>query len=261
MAPYSAGSHRFTMLIRTVHHQAGTGGTLICKCLATQPDVCLISEINPGTKTRVRYAPLDPVSQFIAQYPALSGELRWRYFREQIEMLIQTCEAHKKHLIIRDHSHSDYLRTTPTEGSTLLSQLSGYEIRSIVTIRDPVDSYLSTLTRKNWLEAIDNDFELYCGRLLKFVQELPGRPVFRYEDFCLAPLRKVSEMCSSLEIEFRERFMNRFYRIRLTGDNGRISDSIKPRPRRQVDDDLVKAASESGSYAAFCERFGYSRIS
>ena len=34
-------------LLRTIHHLACTGGTVISKCLAAMPDVALISEVNP----------------------------------------------------------------------------------------------------------------------------------------------------------------------------------------------------------------------
>jgi len=34
------------MIIRTIHHQAATGGTLISKFIATLSDVYLLSEIN-----------------------------------------------------------------------------------------------------------------------------------------------------------------------------------------------------------------------
>ncbi len=248
------------MLVRTIHHQAATGGTLISKCLAAQPDVCLISEINPLGGGTVRFAPMNLVSQFVKQYSDLAdAQLRADFFTSQVDLLLRTCEASDRSLIIRDHSHPDYMRARPRHGSALLSHLGDYDVKSVVTIRDPVDSYLSCV-RRSWLKAIDSDFARYCDRILKFINDFEGHSVFRYEDFCVDPTRVMRDMCSSLELDFGEDFLEKFSSIELTGDSGRTSPTISLPPRRELADGLIEAAAQSPNYQILCDRFGYDSI-
>ena len=247
------------LLIRTIHHLAATGGTVICKCVAAQPNVCLLSEINPRGHARIAFAPTDPVSQFLARYPEVSDELRTDYFRVQIELLQKTCSVHKRHLVLRDHSHTDYMGKQVRRPAALLSHLNGYEVVSVVTIRDPVDSYLSSV-RKHWLGAIGNDFDVYCQRIERFVGDLNGNPVFRYEDFCNRPADTVKQLCAELNISFDAEFITQFHRIRLTGDSGRTGKVIEPRARRDIPEELKLMAAGSSSYHTFCDRFGYTRV-
>ena len=47
--------------LRTIHHFACTGGTVISKCLAALPQVMLISEINPINRHSSKFNPSHPV--------------------------------------------------------------------------------------------------------------------------------------------------------------------------------------------------------
>jgi len=248
------------LVIRTIHHQAATGGTLISKCLAAQPRVCLISEVNPLGGGQIRFAPLNLVSQFVAQYKDLvDADLRADFFKSQVDLLVRTCEGNDRELVLRDHSHPDYMRPRPRHGSTLRNHLKDYEVKSVVTIRDPIDSYLSCIKR-SWLDAIDQDFSRYCDRILKFVNDFDDVDVYRYEDFCVDPSATMKAMCSSLDLEYGQEFLQNFSTIKLTGDSGRTSPTISPPVRRELVEGLAEAAQASPNYQIICERFGYTPV-
>ena len=46
--------------LRSIHHLACTGGTLISKCIASMPDVALISEVNPMNRFGQDFCPSNP---------------------------------------------------------------------------------------------------------------------------------------------------------------------------------------------------------
>ncbi len=248
------------MIIRTIHHQAATGGTVISKCLAAQPGVCLVSEVNPNGASKVEFSPLNPLSQFIEQYPVIGRPLKDNFFRYQIEVLTNLCDEHDRQLVLRDHSHSDYMIAKPRHGSSLLAHLKEHfphcELRSVITVRDPIDSYLSSL-KKPWLDQIKKDFGRYCDRLLKFVNDHSTFEIYRYEDFCADPEATMQAMCTVFELDYDHSFLSKFSAIRLTGDSGRTSKKISQPPRRTIPEGLADAAAASPTYAMFCERFDY----
>ena len=55
--PESIISQKITL--RSIHHLACTEGTLISKCIASMPDVALISEVNPMNRF-CRFLPNNP---------------------------------------------------------------------------------------------------------------------------------------------------------------------------------------------------------
>jgi len=172
---------------------------------------------------------------------------------------VRTCEGSDRELVLRDHSHPDYMRPRPRHGSTLRNHLKDYDVKSVVTIRDPIDSYLSCIKR-SWLDAIDKDFGRYCDRLLKFVNDFDDVDVYRYEDFCVDPSKTMKAMCASLDLEYGEEFLQKFSTIKLTGDSGRTSPTISSPIRRELVDGLVEAAGESPNYQIICDRFGYTSV-
>src|SRR5690606_18702694 len=69
-AVVSADSAKVKPTLRIIHHFACSGGTLICKCLAAQPNVFLLSELHPTTRLGINmkkaaYTPRDITTQAI----------------------------------------------------------------------------------------------------------------------------------------------------------------------------------------------------
>jgi len=247
-------------MIRTIHHQAATGGTLISKCLAAMNDVRLLSEINPLGPVRLQYAPTDLVSQYLAQYEH-DLDLRLRYFSAQLNLLAGRAKQEGFTLILRDHSHPDFYSSNRNSPSLLVAlQSIGVSARSMVTVRDPIDSFLSCRLN-GWLAEIGNSFEQYCARMIRFLDAYPGLPIFTFEEFCASPDEVLQRMCAYFEISFNPGFRDIFPRIHLTGDSGRRSSVIALPERRPLLDNDAQEISASKSYRVLCERLEYAQLS
>lgn len=243
-------------MIRTIHHQACTGGTLISKCIAALPNLYLLSEINPVANGRVRFSPTELVSQFMGQYRKNSVDIKRKYFFTQLDIILDEAKKSEKSLVIRDHNHPAYMGRHLQNDDSLLSFLENYKTKSLLTIRNPADSFLSC-KKSGWLGHIDNNFELYCERYISFVQDYSHMPCVRYEDFCKKPAESLKHICDVLELEYDEDFLGKFGDITLTGDSGRKQTEIVVHPRREVDEEQLKEFTESSSYRKFCEMFDY----
>lgn len=249
--------------LRTIHHLAASGGTVMSKALAVQPDVVLLSEVSP-VPLGGRFIPFDPLQQFIRNYGNKEPELRLgrtprdfvrRIFMDRIEYVLDICTAADRRLVLRDHSHSDFLGPKPPPRSVLLECLdeAGFNRRSVLTLRDPVDAYISS-QRENWVRHADG-FDDYCRRTSLMIEEFEDDAIFLYEDFCADPVAVTERICARLALPFDGGFQERLASIQLTGDSGRRSDVIAPRPRRPVPPELKAEIEASAHYAALRARF------
>jgi len=240
--------------LRMIHHQACTGGTLISKCLAAMPNVCLLSEVEPFSPLPVEdsapfFAPTDLLLQAMKGGVAISEESISRAFSYSLGLLIQDARLAGQRVLIREHSHSNYFVGDEVASTPTMRRLGSVDHRvlSIVTVRDPIDSYLS-LCRRQWVHFMPDTFAEYCRRTLLFLQDHNGLPLYNYEDFVLAPDRVLQDMCSQLEIPYSDVFAENFGVVELTGDSGRSSATISPRPRREVSADQLDAMQSEANY-------------
>jgi hypothetical protein len=233
------------------------------KAIAAQPGTVLLSEVSP-VPLGGRFIPFDPLQQFIRNYGNKEAELRLgrtprefvrRIFMDRIEFVLDICTATDRRLVLRDHSHSDFLAPTPTPRSSLLECLDerGFRRRSVLTLRDPVDAYVSS-QRENWVRHAAG-FDDYCRRTSLMIAEFDDDAIFLYEDFCADPVAVTERICSVLALPFDPQFQDRLASIQLTGDSGRRSDVIAPRPRRPVPPDLKQEIEASPHYAQLRGRF------
>lgn len=242
----------FTIL--TIHHLSATGGTLICKCLAAMPDVILLSEIHPHI-TVPTFNPFDPIQQ-LAKYGFLSNEELEQILLARIDFIVDKCQQHHKKLIIRDHAHSDFLLAHTNYQPTLLNLIeTKYPVKPLVTFRNPIDSWLS-IVLKNWHKHVQN-FNNYCDRYLKFIATYQDFPAFFYEDFVLQPDAILAEMCHYYDIDFDPDYQAKFFDIELTGDSGRKSSEIAPRPRRDYPEYFAERVQQSLNFNQICQKLGY----
>jgi len=100
--------------VRIVHHFACTGGTLICKLLATMPNTLLLSEIDPLSQIMTRnrrspaFAPTDLIyGMRVALRPADDAAVI-EVFTAGLRALYTQVGSIGQRLVLRDHSHSHF---------------------------------------------------------------------------------------------------------------------------------------------------------
>jgi hypothetical protein len=249
--------------IRTLHHLACTGGTLISKCLACMPNTLLLSEVEPYSQIpgerQNKFFPTDLImllrNSSRGGDPGLEGEV----FMAGLATIYKDCVKRGLRLLLRDHSHSQYCFKTQNSSTPKLRELIGdssYPINSIVTLRHPLDAFLS-LEKAGWLHFEPATFEEYCARTMLFLNDHAGLPWFKYEEFVEQPEIELEIMCDALGLVYDEGFKDLFPIHRLSGDSGRATGLIAPRERRPVPASLIAEADASPSYQAICQRLKY----
>ncbi|MBL3527811.1 MAG: sulfotransferase family protein [gamma proteobacterium endosymbiont of Lamellibrachia anaximandri] len=249
--------------IRTIHHFACTGGTLLCKCLAVMPNTQLLSEVDPlsvlGTNDNgTIFAPTDMITLLRQSTCGGDKELILKMFLNNVEIIYKSALHAGKRLVFRDHSHSHYCVGGSIPDRQHLRQILKlkFPVLSVVTVRDPMDSYLSLLNN-DWVHFTPETFDEYCRRYLIFIESYNDVAIVRYEDFVNYPNKIMKDMCRILDLPYADDFADLFDVIKLSGDSGRRSGTIEPRERRPVGCELEEEASASPHYMRLREMLGY----
>ncbi len=152
-------------------------------------------------------------------------------------------------LVLRDHTHADFcVGNTVSTMPAVNSVLSGaFLITSLITLRNPIESYISLLDN-NWIHFAPRTFDEYCRRILKMFDAYEGARVVMYEEFVKAPISNMKSICDYLQLPYSDLFMEIFDSFQVTGDSGRKGDVIETRPSRQVPHQLLKEIDESERY-------------
>lgn len=248
--------------IRIIQHQSCTGGSLISKCLAAMPNISLLSEVNPlGSMSDVHvsgFAPSD-LTYLVKQgnFP-LINELSQKIFKAEIDAISGHLRQLGNYLVIREHSHSmcfvGELEQQPDAISMLLQD--DYQVLSALTVRHPVDSYLSIINNGfdlTWASTFDE----YCRRYLLFITQDIDRKIFKYEDFVDDPAKELMILCEALELPFNQDFRDIFDINVMTGDSGRSSSIIEKRERRLYKSKFRKEVGLSEQYLKLCQQLNY----
>lgn len=251
--------------LRTLHHFACTGGTLISKCISALPNSVVVSEIDPLSTMGVnksgwapRFAPTDLILGLRQAARDVDQDVLVEVFRSSILTAHETLSGQGYSLVLRDHAHSHFCTDVdPASRPSLHEILSPcLPLRSVVTVRHPLDSFLS-LTAHGWLNFEPVTLEEYSTRYLAFLDRYKGIPVVRYEDFVEAPEEVLEQLCDLLDLPFSPLAFDFLPVIKMTGDSGRSGARISARRRRDVPQELSDIRHESQNYRALCERFGY----
>jgi len=250
--------------IRTVHHFACTGGTLICKCIASMPNVHLISEVDPldpqAHANPERFAPTDLVRLARLGTASASDRLVQDAFLAGLEPIHDRAQRTGLRLVLRDHAHGRFCFGCPDDGPTLRETLQErFELRSIVTVRHPLSSFVS-LRENGWVHFDPATPDEYARRYEAFLDRHEGVPRFRYERIVADPKEEMQAICSALELPYRARFERTIGAHRLSGDSGRRGIEIAPRPPRPVPEDVVEQARDSTSMMRLCASLGYEDV-
>lgn len=252
--------------VRMIHHAACTGGTLIVKCLAAMPNVLVLNEIDPFSPLgfdpgNPNFRPSDLLALLREGDNYVDEALLEKLFLESFRVLHHETSMEGRRLVLRDHSHSHFftgeqVRARPTFRTFLAST---YRTVSVVTVRDPVDSYLS-LVESRWLHFTPATFDEYCRRYHAFLDAYADEPLVRYEDFVADPAAVARGICDELELEFATTFTDTFDSFRFSGDSGRRGAVIEARPRKVMNDAFVEEVRASEAYVSLARRLGYECI-
>lgn len=251
--------------IRTLHHLACTGGTLIAKCIAALPNVQLLSEVDPlsmmthGPKGS-KFLPTDMIG--LVRRSTRGGEdaLMAEMFRAALRVLYEDTVAKGQRLVLRDHAHSHFCTDSRVPDRPGLRALLPDDLPSlaVVTVRHPLDSYASLVTN-GWLHFSPPTLDEYARRYLAFLELHRDTPRLRYEDFVDDPPKGLGHICDALQLPMQHDFTDLFGLFEISGDSGRRSDVIGAVPsRRAAVTALTVDARDSSAFQQLCEILGYS---
>ncbi|HCE2178911.1 TPA: hypothetical protein NGT44_002469 [Vibrio parahaemolyticus] len=244
--------------IRIIQHLACSGGTLISKCISAMPNVYLLSEVHPYTDLatgagKPKYAPSDIIS--LTKYAGIPNqrELASQLFKQSVDQVYQHVDNQGGILVLRDHTHADFNTQEPIPKKSAIVELleDDYEIKSALTLRDPIDSYAS-LVKNGWVHFEPKQFDEYCRRLLLLLKQFSPEQIFKYEDFLKAPQEQMQAICNALDLPFDVTFGDVFGMFKVTGDSGRSSDVIGER-QRIAPEKLIQESHKSKFYQKFLE--------
>lgn len=249
--------------VRTVHHFACTGGTLICKCIAAMPNVQLLSEVDPLSTGQFnpgkpRFAPTDMVTLMRQSSRGVDPSLLVELFRSELRVVHAEATRLGQRLVLRDHAHSHFCSGPAIAERPNFRALvaEGLPLRSVVTVRHPLDSFAS-LTDKQWVQFTPGDIDEYSRRYLEFMRQYADLPVLRYEEFVADPDGAMQRLCRWLDLPYSPDFADLYSVFKLTGDSGRKGDVISPRASRAVARQLQEQALASSRYLRLVSELGY----
>lgn len=246
--------------LRTLHHFACTGGTLVAKCVAALPAVQLLSEVDPLSRYEPPgdFTPTDMVLLLRRSSQGASDALVAELFDAQVRVLHRDAVRRGLQLVLRDHAHSHFCHGRKVEERPALRELmpAGVPLLSLVTVRHPLDSFAS-LARAGWLHFDPPSVDHYCRRYHLFLDRHAGVPVLRYEDFVAAPQAAMQRVCQLLQLGYDPGFTQRFGRFRLSGDSGRSGEAIAQRASHPEAVALEPEAGRSEAFRRLVHRLGY----
>ncbi len=255
--------------IRTVHHFSCTGGTLFAKCIASMANVLLLNEIdlhstmprvNSGSST---FTPTDIISLVRQGDRDISSDLVAKLFLGDLEVLREEQWMIGRNIVLRDHSHSHYLTGEIVAETPTLCELvrSRFSIRSIVTVRDPIDSWLSMITL-GWNAYFEPpSFEEYCRRYLVFLNDYKDVDLYKYEDLVIDPKKCMKRICTALHLDYFDGFEQAYGSFRFSGDSGRRDNqNIMIHQRRSGGPEIQLEIERAPSYLPLCSVLGYSGV-
>jgi hypothetical protein len=249
--------------LRVIRHMACSGGSLISKCIDAMPNVYLMSEVHPLARKHLgegghKFTPSDIIScAYYAGMPNIE-KLSEEIFASSIKVAIKALDSTGSHLVLREHSHTDFCAGSQALNSNSVTRLLSeeYDVLSLITLRNPIDSYLS-LKKNRWIQFEPETFDEYCKRILQFLDTYQKSKVVYYENFVKSPKKTVKTMkdiCEAIQIPYVDDFLAYFDVRKITGDSGRSSKDIVKKTRRITDDEIMLEIKNSKHYKKFINK-------
>jgi hypothetical protein len=257
--------------IRVFHHWACSGGTLLSRSLAIQPQIVLLSEVHPLAYLRHQdpeygFMPTDLIQQLCLTHNGKDPAFCLAAWNGAIDALNRELTSAGKLLVLRSHSHVDFFTGILPESDAIVSRTlrPRHRLLELLSVRHPLDSWLS-MHREGWDRHFRfSCFAEFCRRCLSMLDACRGMAMIRYEDFCLNPQAGLALMAEAFEFTLERGCLERIGEVRLSGDSGRTDHVIGLRPRRPVPKELVCQLSEQlaadpskSPYLKLCKHLGY----
>ncbi len=256
-------------VIRVLRHMARSGGTVISKCIGSMGSVALLSEIHPLGAEQ-----FNPLQQAVAWHNLITkGEAKsWSRTRKRLGFADVMAEINKRarerglSLVVREWSHLDVIGRPfcpPAMRPLLLAELEDrFEIAQAVTVRHPVDQYLS-LVRLEVIKGLT--VEEYLRGCRVFAEWAHAEGFVKYEDFTEDPDATLTTICERLRVDFDPAYAQRWAAYdKITGDTakgntgrGAAEARIRPLPRRETPEGLLESFRANPDYARTLELLGY----
>lgn len=250
-----------------ISHLNSSGGTVISKCIASMEKVSLLSEIHPwgcylssgNFHPLVQYLKWHDDGSLLQLIEQSKHDLISAKFSQIIKILENHASSLGKNLVIRDWSYIDFFNGAghPVPYKPLLcdSLLDNFELHIAVTTRHPIDTWLS-MDASGFARQISVDKFIFG--YWNFAKYAKRNGYFKYEDFVTAPNKVLSQICHKLQINFDPQYANKWFDYtKVTGNSGRKSETISPRNRRKVDDNLLDLFKKSPHYRESLDILNY----
>ena len=250
--------------LRSLHHFACTGGTLLSKCVAALPNVVLLSEIDPLCRLqltapgqRTAFAPTDIIRPLLQSPHGVDEDVVIAAFQAAIEAAQDGLSRRGQTLVLRDHAHSQFCTEVDYNARPSLHEIlaTRFETLSLVTIRHPLDSFIS-VDKNRWGFFEPFTLDEYARRYLAFLDRHEGLPILKYETFVQDPETGLKQICACLDLIFQPLALDLIAAMPLSGDSGRSSPVIAARERRPIPE-AIDAQRNAPHYVNLCLRMGY----
>jgi len=252
-----------------LHQLARTGGTIINRCLGCMQATVMFSELHPGHTQQGSFSPIQQARQW---FDLISAEEQTTLralalqdgpggFVRTIELIEERTRRNGLHVLIREWSHADFIRTPNTKPvfrSRMVDVLGGmFALRRAAVVRHPLDQWRSMQDYPMSRER--TSLADYLNGHRRFAEMAVEVGLVRYEDFCSEPAGTLQRLCSSLGIPFDPSFSERWVHYdRLTGDVGRPPKlPIRARERPPASERLIAEVLQSDDYRTSLALLGY----
>jgi len=228
------------------------------------PNTLLLSEIDPLSQIMTRnrrspaFAPTDLIyGMRVALRPADDAAVI-EVFTAGLRALYTQVGSIGQRLVLRDHSHSHFCTDIAIDARPSLREIvqSVLPVLSIVTVRHPVDSFVS-LDRNGWRHFAPFTIDEYAQRYLAFLERHKDIPMVRYEDLLQEPIDILRRICTLLNLSFSDSAKSLLSVVAMSGDSGRSSNVIGHRPRGEFPGWIKKQAASSAALGELCAHLGY----
>ncbi len=252
--------------VAIISHLASSGGTAITKCIACMEGVTLLGEIHPTAS--VALPQFNPLYQYRRWY-GLSDPLKAELdslgnggettVADILECLAIDAARRGTTLVLRDWSHVDYVAgggLPPRGRPSLLAVLAPrMETRLLVSMRHPLDIWLSMISSRF---AKPDGLAFVMAGIRHFADYAVQNGVMTYEAFIADPDAWLTAATARLDVPFDPSWQKRWASYRnVTGDSGRRSGEIAPRPRRPVSEEMLALVNANADYRHACDLLGY----